>query len=111
MKQWKLDTSGYWVTGAGCQIEKSLKHSHNPRNGSKDFSKMLYLSIYQVWWLNELWFERSIQKCTLSYVLILVMTSEILYIMGWLKIQKLEYLKNGIELFYETKNFWEIIVL
>ena len=40
--------------------------------------------------------------------------------MGWLKIQKLEYLENGTLFFYEIKKFlicasddtfWEIIVL
>ena len=39
--------------------------------------------------------------------------------MGWLKIQKFEYLENGTQLFYEIKKFltcasddtlWEVIV-
>ena len=34
----------------------------------------LYLSIGQVWWLNKLWFKSYIQKCTLSHVLILIMS-------------------------------------
>ena len=38
----------------------------------------LYLSIGQVWWLNELWFKRYIQKCTLSRVLILIMAHHLL---------------------------------
>ena len=41
----------------------------------------------------------------MSDVLILIMTSEIWKIMGWLKIQKLEYLENGTQLFYKTKKF------
>ena len=57
----------------------------------ESYYSCLYLSIGQVWWLNELWFKRYIQKCTLSHVLI-PMTTEI---MGLLKIQKLEYLENG----------------
>ena len=43
----------------------------------------------------ELQLERYIQKCTLLHVLILIMVSQIWKIMGWLKIQKLEYLENG----------------
>ena len=62
---------------------------------------MLCLSIDQVWWLNEQWFKRYIQKCTMSHVLM----SQICYVMRCLKIQKLEYHENGIELFYETKFF------
>ena len=27
----------------------------------------LYLSVGHVWWLNELWFKRYIQKCTISF--------------------------------------------
>ena len=46
--------------------------------------------------------SKDIQKCTLSHVLILIMTTEI---MGWLKIQKLEYLENRTYLFYEIKRF------
>ena len=38
-------------------------------------------------------------------VLILLMTSQIWSIMGWLKIQKLEYLENGKQLFYKIKKF------
>ena len=58
----------------------------------------LYLSIGQVWcWLNELWFKRYIKKCTLSHELILIMTSQILLIVEWFKIQKLDYLENGLE--------------
>ena len=65
----------------------------------KNCCPCIYLSISQVWWLiwwlnwwsTELWFERYIQKCTLPYVLILIMTQ----IMGLLKINKLLYLENG----------------
>ena len=35
----------------------------------------------------------------------LIKTSQILYIIGWFKIQKLEYLENGTEFFYEIKKF------
>ena len=33
------------------------------------------------------------------------MTSQIWQIIGWLKIQKLEYLENGTQFFYEIKKF------
>ena len=61
----------------------------------KNYCPHLYLSTGQVWWLHDLWFKRFIQKCTLSHVLILIVTSLIWEIMEWLKIQKLEYLENG----------------
>ena len=35
----------------------------------ESFCSSLYLSIGQIWWLNELWFKRYIQKCPLSQVL------------------------------------------
>ena len=44
---------------------------------SEKYWPCLYLSIDQVWWVNELWFKKYIQKCTLSHVLILIMTSQI----------------------------------
>ena len=59
---------------------------------SKDCWKLLpllILSTGQIWWLNELWFKRYIQKCTLSHVIIVMMKSQTWQIMGWLKIQKL----------------------
>ena len=40
----------------------------------ENYCSSSYLSIGQVLWLNELWLKRYIQKCTLSYVLILIMT-------------------------------------
>ena len=53
----------------------------SPPNCSKNLWKLLplllYLSNGQVWWLNELWFKRYIQKCMLSHVLKLIMTSQI----------------------------------
>ena len=52
----------------------------------ENYFSCLDLSIGYVWWLNELWFKRYIQKCTMSLVLILIMMSQIWKIMGWLKI-------------------------
>lgn len=49
----------------------------------------------------ELWFKRSTQKQTLSNALILVMTSQILKFMGWVKIQKNDFIKNETWPFYE----------
>ena len=48
--------------------------------------------------------SKDILKNALSCVLIL-MASQIWQTMGWLKIQKLEYLENGTYLFYEIKKF------
>ena len=61
----------------------------------ENYCPYLYLSTGQVWQLNELWFKRYIQKCTLSHVLMFVMTSKTWSITEWLKIQKLEYPENG----------------
>ena len=44
---------------------------------SEKYYPCLYLSIDQAWWVNELWFKRYIQKCTLSHVLILIMMSDL----------------------------------
>ena len=52
---------------------------------TKNYCSCFYLSVGQVWWLHELWFKRYIQKCTLPRVLILIVTSQILWVMGWLK--------------------------
>ena len=46
---------------------------------SEKYCHCLYLSIEQVWGVNELWFKRYIQKCTLSHVP-LIMMSQILKI-------------------------------
>ena len=43
----------------------------------KNYGPCLYLSIGRFWWLNELWLKRCIQKCTLLYALMLIMTSQI----------------------------------
>ena len=42
---------------------------------SRKYWPCLYLSIDQIWWVNELWFKRYIQKCTLPHVLILIIDS------------------------------------
>ena len=74
MKHWKLDIIGYWVIGAGAK----LKRFWNLASGlqivqkiSEKYAPCLYLLLDQVWWVNELWFKRYIQKGTLSHVLIL----------------------------------------
>ena len=48
-------------------------------------------------------FKNYIQKSTLSHVLILIMTSQIWSVMGWVKIQKSEFLENGSHFFFEIK--------
>ena len=47
----------------------------NVQKNAENFWPCLFLSIAQGWCLNELWFKRYIEKCTLSHVLILIMTS------------------------------------
>ena len=49
MKHWKLDIIDYWVTGAGCLMEKGLKLSSSPPNCSEDFGKIFPLLIYINW--------------------------------------------------------------
>ena len=48
------------------QIVQKIPENYCPR---------LYLSIGKVWWLNELWSKRYIQKYTLFHILMLIMTS------------------------------------
>ena len=43
----------------------------------ENYCPCLYLSTGHVWWLSKLWFKRYIQKCTLSHVPILIMTSSL----------------------------------
>ena len=78
MKHWNLGIFGYWVIGAGCQIKKDLESSPSLPNYLKGYWKLLYLLISINWpvlWLHHLWSKRYIQKCTLSHVLILIVTS------------------------------------
>ena len=51
----------------------------------KCYCPCLHLIIGHVWWLNELWFKRYIQKCTLSQILMLIMTSHYLVNHGMCK--------------------------
>ena len=79
MKHWNFYIFGYWV-----QVAK-LKSSWNlvpvfqiVQKITEYYCPCLYISTGKVWWLRDLWFKRYIQKCTLSQVLILIMTSQIL---------------------------------
>ena len=97
-KCWKLNVISYWVIEAGCYLENSLKLGpiiQIVQKISEKYCSFWYLSSGRVWWLNKLWFKRYIQRCTLSHVLTLIMTSQIWQIVEWLKVQKLEYLENG----------------
>ena len=47
MKHWNVDVNGYWVIGAGYQIEKDLEPI--PPNFSKDLGKSLLLFISINW--------------------------------------------------------------
>ena len=67
MKHWNLDIIGYWVIWAGCYIKKTWNLAPVLQIVQKipeNYCPCLYLLIGQVWWLNELWFETYIQKCT-----------------------------------------------
>ena len=50
--------------------------------------------------------SKDIKNCLLSHVLILIIMSHIWSIMGWLKIQELEYLENRTLIFYEIRKFF-----
>ena len=83
MKHWNLDTIGSWVICAGCPLEKDLELGlvlQIVQKFLENYCPCLYLSISQSWWLNELWFQTYILKCTLPHVLILIMTSSIWWI-------------------------------
>ena len=81
----------YWNLAPVFHIVQKVPENYCPH---------LYLSIGQVWWLNVLWFKRYRYSkmhpvsCTNTYphTLILIRFG---IIMGWLKVQKLEYLENG----------------
>ena len=60
-----------WNLGLVLQIVQKI---------SEKICPCLYLSIDQVSWVNELWFKGYIQKCPMSHVLILIMTSQIWWI-------------------------------
>ena len=76
----------------------------------------LYLSIDQIWCVNELWFKRYIQKCTLAHVLILMM-SQMNH--GMVKNAKFWISQEGNITFLWNKKFltcasdstfWEVVV-
>ena len=70
------------------------------------FNNFLY--IYQLitfGWLMSCG-PKDIKKCTLSHVLILIMTSQTLQIMGWLKTQELEWITREWKIaFLSNKKF------
>ena len=72
MRHWNLEQVAQlkrvWDLAPVLQIVQKIPENYCP---------CLYLSIDQVWLLNELWFKRYIQKCTLRHVIILIMTSQI----------------------------------
>ena len=72
-----------------------------------NYSPCLYLSTGWVWWLHELWFKRYIQKCTLSHVLILVMTSKIVS-HGIVKNTKTWISWEWDIIFYKIKKFFNL---
>ena len=89
-KHWNLNIYDYWVIGAGCYIKKDLESSPSPPNCSKYYWKLLHF-LTSINWpsLVTSWVvvQKIIQKC--------ILTSQICYIIGWLKTQKLEYLESG----------------
>ena len=68
------DIIGYWINGAGYKSKRTWNLSSGLQIVQKiteNYCLCLYLSIGQVWWINELWFHRSIQKrivlCTIAH--------------------------------------------
>ena len=80
MKDSKPDITVYRVIAVVAKLERvwnlALVLQIVQKNSQKYFS-CLYLSIDQVWWVNESWLKIYFQKCSLSHVLILTMTSQI----------------------------------
>ena len=79
-KFWNLTIFGYSVIGAGCYIQKDLESSPSHPNCSKDYKKLLFLLISINWpSLVTSWvvIQIYIQTCTLSHVLMLIVTSQI----------------------------------
>ena len=77
-----------------------------PLNHAKFYSKYcpwLYLLVGLVSHLNDLWFKGSIQKYILLCKLILIITSHLLKLIEWFKIQGIEYLINRRWLLHEIK--------
>ena len=77
MKHWNLHIINYWVLEQVVKLKTTWNLAPVFPTAQKipeNYCPCLYLSISQVWWLSELWFKRYIQKCALSYVLILIMT-------------------------------------
>ena len=80
-KKWNIEILAYLVIEYLGQVAK-LKRTWNLVSVSQIVQKITenyctcwYLSTGQVWWFHDMWFKRYIQKCTLSHVLILIVTS------------------------------------
>ena len=73
---------------------------------SEKYCPCLYLSIDQVWLVNDLWFKRYVEKCTLPHVLILIMMSQI-YMENQeiVKNTKTRICQKQNITFFETKKF------
>ena len=107
LKHWNLVIIGYWL-GQVAKLKRTWKPSPSPPHFSKDYWELLPLLISINWTsLVTLSCDSKdiLKNLTLSHVLILIVTSQIWSIMGWLKIQKLEYLENGTLFFCEIKKF------
>ena len=80
-----------------------------PPNHSKYFLKILLMVISVSYprysWPNDLWYRRYVKKYTLSHVLIIIM-SQIMELMEWLKVKNIDYVENGAWLFYKRKKFF-----
>ena len=97
----------YWVIGAGCQIEKDLKLSHNPPNSSKIPENYCLAYIYQLVKFADLWVvvQKIFSKThpfsyTNTHHDVINLVNH-----GMIKIQKLNYLENGTHYLYEIKKF------
>ena len=75
MKHWKLDIIGYWELDQVAKLKRAWNLAAVLQIVQKILEKYcpcLYLWIDQVWFVNELWFKRYIQKCALSHGLTLI---------------------------------------
>ena len=97
-KKWKI--LGFWHNWLliNCSRLLNWKRFWTQHQYSKLFKRFLktiaLFYVYQLAKFGELisWDSKGILKSSLSFVLILIMTSQVWKIMRWVKIEKLEYL-------------------
>ena len=73
------------------------------QNISWKYLPRLYLMVFHVSWQNDVQYKRYIQKCTLSSALISITTWQLLKLMEWFKIWKLNISKTKHD--FSFKNY------